>query len=85
MEKATPKATSPFGKILCATLGHNYEETNKINEVISEYRCRCCGHEVTENDNGYLEALTPKMKDINACLSAFIQKKMRRATYSEAS
>jgi len=85
MQKATPKATSSFGRIICATVGHNYKETNKINEVISEYQCTCCGHEVTENDHGYLEALTPKMKDINACLSAFIEKKMRRTAYSEAS
>lgn len=85
MQKATPKATSSIGRIICAAVGHNYKETNKINEVISEYRCTCCGQEVTENDQGYLEALTPKMKDINACLSAFIEKKMRRTVYSEAS
>ncbi len=85
MQKATPKATSSIGKIICSTIGHNYKESNKINHVISEYRCTCCGQEVTENDRGKLEVLTPKMKDINACLSAFIQKKMRRTTYSEAS
>jgi transposase-like protein len=85
MHKATPKATSSLGKIVCSTIGHNYKETNKINEIISEYRCSCCGHEVTENDQGSLETLTPKMKDINACLSAFIEKKMRRTAYSQAS
>lgn len=85
MQNATPKATSSLGKIVCSTIGHNYKETNRINEIISEYQCTCCGHEVTENANGYLEVLTPKMRDINACLSGFIQKKMRRATYSEAS
>jgi len=85
MQKATPQATSSIGKIVCSTIGHNYKEINKINNIISEYRCTCCGHEVTENDRGYLEALTPKMKDINACLSAFIEKKMRRTAYSQAS
>lgn len=85
MEKAIPKATSPFGKLICATVGHNFKETNRINDVISEYRCSCCGHEVTDNVNGLIEALTPKMKEINSCLSEFIQKKMRRASYSEVS
>ncbi|MEX2350588.1 MAG: hypothetical protein WD554_06885 [Flavobacteriaceae bacterium] len=85
MHNATPKATSSLGKIMCATFGHNYKETQKITDNISEYKCTCCGEEVTENVQGYLEILTPKMRDINACLSGFIQKKMRRATYSEAS
>lgn len=85
MHKTTPKATSPLGTLVCSLIGHNYKETNRINNVISEYRCGCCGQEVTENAQGSLEALTPKMKDINACLSSFIQKKMRRASYSQVS
>lgn len=85
MQKAAPKATSSLGRIVCAAVGHNYKETNRINDVISEYQCTCCGKEVTENTNGYLEALTPQMKEINACLSSFVQKKMRKVSYSQAS
>jgi hypothetical protein len=85
MQKTTTQTTSSLGKIVCSAVGHNYKETNKINEIISEYQCACCGHEVTSNANGFIEKLTPKMKDINACLSAFVQKKMRRTAYSEAS
>lgn len=82
MQKTTPKASSPLGKIVCSTIGHNYKVTIKINEVISEYRCACCGHEVSDTVKGSLEVLTPKIKDVNACLSAFIKKKLNRSSYS---
>jgi hypothetical protein len=79
MEKAIPKAISPIGKLICAAaIGHNFIETKKINDVISEYRCSCCAHEVTDNVNGLIEKLTPKMKEINSCLSEFIKKKLKR-------
>lgn len=84
MYNATPKATSHIGKIVCSTFGHNYRETKKITNSISEYRCTCCGDEVTESLHGNLQPLTPKIKDINACLNTFFEKKMRRV-YSEVS
>ncbi|PKP26083.1 MAG: hypothetical protein CVU03_05255 [Bacteroidetes bacterium HGW-Bacteroidetes-2] len=84
MPNATPKATSPIGKIVCSTFGHRFIETQKITNNISEYRCTCCGDEVSESLNGNLQPLTPKIKDINSCLSSFFEKKTRRV-YSEVS
>lgn len=83
MQNATPKATSPIGKIVCSSFGHKYREIQKITNNISEYRCTCCGDEVTESLSGNLQPLTPKIKDINSCLSSFFEKKRRRV-YSEA-
>ncbi|HBR53651.1 MAG TPA: hypothetical protein DEA82_05465 [Flavobacteriaceae bacterium] len=77
MEKFT---TSPFSllSIVCATFGHDYAETRKITNHISEYTCCHCGKEVTDNMKGTLEILTVKIKETNNVLASFYAKKNQK-------
>jgi len=63
-------------RISCAVFGHNYLVTRKVTDHIYEYKCSCCGKEVTNNYAGKLEQLTHQNKKVNASLSNFMKKKL---------
>ncbi|QIE59609.1 hypothetical protein G5B37_08545 [Rasiella rasia] len=77
MEKIT---TSPFSllSVVCATFGHDYVETRKITNHISEYSCCHCGKQVSDNMSGSLEILTVKIKEANNVLASFYAKKAQK-------
>ena len=70
---------SIFG-ILCTTFGHRYSVSKKVTNHINEYKCKTCGHEVTNIISGGYEVLTFKNRKINNCLSKFYKKKLQRAS-----
>lgn len=65
-------------KLICAVLGHQYVVSNNITAHVHEYRCKCCGEELTDTANGRVEKLTPKYKETNAILAEVYQRKMQR-------
>ncbi len=77
MEKIPTAILAGLRRIICFFFGHDYLITQKITDHISEYRCSCCGKEVSNSYSGQFEDLTYKRKEVNECLSHFFQKKNR--------
>ncbi|RNC88029.1 MAG: hypothetical protein ED556_02230 [Winogradskyella sp.] len=76
MKKSTFLTNSK--RLYCDVFGHNYKLSKQITYHVKEYKCSCCGKEVTTNSNGYLTELTPKFRDINAALSKIYANKLAR-------
>lgn len=55
--------------VICSVLGHKYHSTRKITNHFSEYQCRCCGKQMTEDTRGRLISLTPELREINETLN----------------
>ena len=55
--------------VICSVLGHKYRSSRKITNHFSEYQCRCCGKQMTEDTRGRLISLTPELRDINETLN----------------
>lgn len=77
---ASPKKHFMLSSVVCITFGHDYIITRKVTNHINEYKCSHCGREVAENDNGFLEPLTQKLKNTNSNLAVFFQKKNRKVS-----
>ncbi len=75
MDKTQPQTATPVLSIICSAFGHDYIITRKITDHINEYKCACCGKEVTNSFSGKYELLTYKQKEVNSCLSNFFDKK----------
>ncbi|MDD2985863.1 hypothetical protein [Flavobacterium sp.] len=61
--------------IICNLLGHKYQTKRKITNHFSEYKCSCCGKEMTDDSHGRLTKLTPELLEINETLRMIFQKK----------
>lgn len=77
MDKVTPQSPHPILSLVCTTFGHDYIVTRKITDHINEYKCACCGREVSNSYSGTFEALTFKQREVNECLSSFFRKKKK--------
>ncbi len=78
MKKTTPSSTFSFSKIYCSLFGHNYLLSKNVTHHIKEYTCSHCGEQATTNSRGRLEAMTPKLKEINNALASMHAKKQAR-------
>ena len=78
MKKSTPNSVFSFSKLYCALFNHNYKLTKNVTHHIKEYTCTHCGEQATTNSRGRLEAMTPKLKEINEALSKVHAKKLAR-------
>lgn len=78
MKKSTPNSAFSFSKWYCALFNHNYRLTKNVTHYIKEYTCTHCGEQATTNSQGRLEAMTPKLKEINDLLSQVHAKKQAR-------
>ena len=67
--------TSFIGKLYCTIFGHRYRITEKITLHVSEYQCKQCRSEATNDDQGRITSLTPQLKDINETLRYIYKKK----------
>ena len=77
MGKVMPQNRPPILSLVCTALGHDYIITRKITDYINEYKCNCCGKEVSNNYSGNFESLTQKQREVNECLSSFFIKKKK--------
>lgn len=66
---------SNLRKTLCAVFGHRFRVANQVTPHISEYKCKCCKCELTTNENGRLDKLTPELKEVNRTLADFYRKR----------
>lgn len=82
MKSLSPNQNFSLTSLYCSTFGHRYQVSNKVTNYINEYKCKTCGQEVTKVASGGIELLTYKNRKINACLSAFFQKKIQRTSTS---
>ena len=64
-----------LGKMLCSVFGHRYQVATKITPHITEYKCAVCNCESTTNISGYLDKLTPELKEINRTLADFYRRR----------
>lgn len=76
-------STFSLSSILCVTLGHQYNITNKITNHINEYKCNHCGKEVTEDILENIEELTSSQRKINESVALFFQKKNAKNIYQQ--
>lgn len=76
-----PQKRVPVLSLICSAFGHDYIITRKITDHISEYRCACCGKEVSDSFSGKFETLTRKKREVNDCLSSFIRKKKKLSVH----
>ncbi|MDN3722893.1 hypothetical protein QRD02_00740 [Aequorivita sp. SDUM287046] len=81
MDKVMPQNRPPILSLICTAFGHDYIVTRKITDHISEYKCACCGKEVSNSYSGKFELLTRKQREINECLSLFFIKKNRLSVH----
>ena len=63
------------GKIGCHLAGHRFVTTRSVTKYFKEYRCKNCGLELTNDENGKKVSLTPSHREINETLSQFYQKR----------
>ena len=70
----TPAATSGIA-FICTLIGHKYQTTRKITNHFSEYECKCCGKQMTDDSRGRLTLLTPELHEINEKLKMIFHKK----------
>ncbi|MDN3676807.1 hypothetical protein QWY90_05715 [Flavobacterium paronense] len=52
----------------CFLLGHSFIETKKVNTHFSEFECKTCKMQVTNDTKGQKITLTSQLKDINETL-----------------
>lgn len=78
MKKNAPHASFSFARLYCSIFGHRYITSRKVTHHIREYTCVHCGAKATINSKGKLEALTPKLEEINTSLLAVHTKKAAR-------
>ncbi len=71
-ETTAPKRSIP---LICTFIGHRFCETKKITNHFSEYSCKCCGKQMTEDPRGRLILLTPELREINATLEVLHQRR----------
>ena len=62
-------------KMYCSIVGHQYRIEKNITKHIKEYKCSCCGKEVTINAHGNIVPLTPELKYIHQGLSNMVLKR----------
>lgn len=61
--------------VICTFIGHKFQEKRKITNYFSEYQCKCCGKQMTEDPRGRLIRLTPELVEINETLRMIFQKR----------
>lgn len=69
-------------RVYCNLFGHRFKVSNFITDHIKEYRCSCCGEEITDTANGSLTKLTKQFRETNAYLAQFHARRSRK--YSQA-
>jgi len=69
-------------RLYCSVFSHRFHVSNFITEHIKEYQCHRCGEEITDTANGSLAKLTTQVKETNAYLAQFHQRRSRK--FSEA-
>ena len=57
--------------MLCKLFGHKYEVLRSYQTNKKEYECCKCKMQFTENDQGELQPLTPKLRRINEVMEKF--------------
>jgi hypothetical protein len=62
-------------KILCSFFGHKIVTTRNVTNHFKEFKCSCCGLELTNDLKGHKTFLTPELKDINETLISLYQKR----------
>jgi hypothetical protein len=53
---------------ICSLFGHRFVETKKVNTHFSEFECKTCKMQATNDSSGHKITLTSELKDINETL-----------------
>lgn len=69
---------SSSNRLLCKLFGHKYKLIKKYRSNHSEYECCNCKNQFTQDDNGSLTPLTPKLRHINEVLEKLYLNKLER-------
>ena len=78
MEKDAPRFSFSFSRIYCSIFGHKLKISKFITSHIKEYKCSCCGKEMTDTAQGSISNLTPKFRETNAYLAKIHQRRKRK-------
>ena len=75
MTNSETKYVFDVKKLWCSFFGHRFVTTRNVTNHFKEYKCSKCNLELTNDDKGRKTFLTPELKDINATLELFYQKR----------
>ncbi|HLV69712.1 MAG TPA: hypothetical protein VKY34_03310 [Xanthomarina sp.] len=65
--------------LICSLVGHDFKETKKVTDYVSEFQCLYCKKEMSTNGNGHLTPLTSRQKEINLVLHHVHKRKKIKA------
>lgn len=65
-------------KMYCSIIGHQFQMTKEVTTHIKEYKCVCCGYEVTTNSRGAMVPLTEDLRETHLSLQSMIAKRRRK-------
>ncbi|WP_159777584.1 hypothetical protein [Flavobacterium sp. 9AF] len=77
---ALQKSNLIIKNLRCKVFGHKLITTKDITPYIKEYKCKCCGLELTNNYRGVKSILTPELKDVNITVMDFYHRRHQRQT-----
>jgi len=71
MQKLTREISSRLSRLQCQIVGHKITLSKEYETHQREYICSACKCQYTEDNNGYLTPLTPKLKRVNEVMEQF--------------
>ncbi len=71
MQKRSRKIAEQLSRLRCRFVGHNISLSKEYETHQREYICNACKCQYTEDKNGYLTPLTPKLKRVNEVMEQF--------------
>lgn len=75
MSDSKNKHITFVGRLRCAVFGHHFITSRTITNHFKEFKCSKCNLELTNDEKGHIQFLTPELKEINETLVRFYQKK----------
>lgn len=71
MKNLSRKISVRLTLLRCRIVGHNIKLSKEYQTHQREYICEACKSQYTEDNNGFLTPLTPKLKRVNEVMEQF--------------
>ena len=71
MQNISREITARFSRYRCRIVGHSMKLSKEYKTHQREYICDACKSQYTEDNNGFLTPLTPKLKRVNEVMEQF--------------
>ena len=71
MQNLSHEISARLSRLRCRVVGHKITLSKEYETHQREYVCNACKCQYTEDKNGYLTPLTPKLKRVNEVMEQF--------------